>query len=419
MRRIDIVGGGTVQHVASHLALSAIAYGTTARQIKTILQRSSVLENRWRNHESFLSLTTMAGGDPNLETHQDLHILANQIILRPESHVVFWNPAIVDFDGRVGSLDGGKYGTRLSSSKEYDIHLTPLPKILPRFREDRKDLFIVGFKTTCGATEEEMYSRGLRQLKISHVNLCLVNDVRTRVNMVVAPEEAAYHVTDDRTDALLGLVDMTWYRSQLTYTRSVLHDGDPVGWSNEDVPDSFKAVINYCIKGGAYKVFNGITAGHFGHKRPSVDNLPDVVISSRRRDNHNDIHKNGFVAYGERQNENLVDSMGGRPSVGAQSQRIVFEEHPDIDCIVHFHCPLREGSQVPIASQYEYECGSHQCAQNTSSNMMQFGRVKAVMLDNHGPNIAFHHSIDSQEVIDFIEANFILSEKTGGYVPHL
>ena len=38
------------------------------------------------------------------------------------------------------------------------------------------------------------------------------------------------------------------------------------------------------------------------------------------------------------------------------------------------------------------------------------------MLDNHGPNIVFHHSIDPQEVIDFIDANFDLSNKTGGAV---
>ena len=38
------------------------------------------------------------------------------------------------------------------------------------------------------------------------------------------------------------------------------------------------------------------------------------------------------------------------------------------------------------------------------------------MLDNHGPNIVFHHSIDPQEVIDFIESNFDLTGKTGGPV---
>lgn len=53
---------------------------------------------------------------------------------------------------------------------------------------------------------------------------------------------------------------------------------------------------------------------------------------------------------------------------------------------------------------------------STSNGLKCFGNLSAVYLDNHGPNIVFHHSIDPQEVIDFIEKNFILEEKTGGYV---
>ena len=40
---------------------------------------------------------------------------------------------------------------------------------------------------------------------------------------------------------------------------------------------------------------------------------------------------------------------------------------------------------------------------------------KAVFLDKHGPNIVFPKDIDPQEVIEFINANFDLDKKTGGY----
>jgi hypothetical protein len=33
----------------------------------------------------------------------------------------------------------------------------------------------------------------------------------------------------------------------------------------------------------------------------------------------------------------------------------------------------------------------------------------------HGPNIVFNRNIDPQEVIDFINRNFDLYDKTGGY----
>jgi hypothetical protein len=111
-----------------------------------------------------------------------------------------------------------------------------------------------------------------------------------------------------------------------------------------------------------------------------------------------------------------VIAYGARPSVGGQSQRIVFQDHQDVDCIVHFHCPLLPGSAVPVVSQREFECGSHECGQNTSRGLTKFGNLYAVYLDNHGPNVVFHRSIDPQEVINFIQENFDLSQKTGGYV---
>jgi hypothetical protein len=67
-------------------------------------------------------------------------------------------------------------------------------------------------------------------------------------------------------------------------------------------------------------------------------------------------------------------------------------------------------------SRREYECGSHECGQNTSRGLRRFGHLSAVSLQEHGPNVVFHRSIDPQEVINFIEENFDLSEKTGGLV---
>ena len=49
--------------------------------------------------------------------------------------------------------------------------------------------------------------------------------------------------------------------------------------------------------------------------------------------------------------------------------------------------------------------------------MFEDGAIEAVYLDNHGPNIVFRHDVDPQKVIDFIEENFDLTGKTGGYIP--
>jgi hypothetical protein len=116
-----------------------------------------------------------------------------------------------------------------------------------------------------------------------------------------------------------------------------------------------------------------------------------------------------------------VVAHGAKPSVGAQSQRIVFQNHPEVDNIVHFHCPVRNDARdfqmISHASQVFSECGSANCGLNTSDNLREVGSdIKAVMLDNHGPNIVFSRNTPAAKVIDFIEANFDLSAKTGGLV---
>ncbi len=133
--------------------------------------------------------------------------------------------------------------------------------------------------------------------------------------------------------------------------------------------------------------------------------IPKKKIVKQIRENRKDIFLVAFKT-----------TSGAKPSVGGQSQRIIFNEHNDYDCIVHFHCPIKPTSDVPVVSQREYECGSHECGQNTSNGLKRFGNLSAVMLDEHGPNIVFHHSIVPTEVIDFIKENFDLSDKTGGLV---
>lgn len=66
---IHILGGGTVFHVRPHLAVSAPAYGQTARWIKTWLENNTT--EHWMLH-----LTRMANkGHGQLETNEDDYVL--------------------------------------------------------------------------------------------------------------------------------------------------------------------------------------------------------------------------------------------------------------------------------------------------------------------------------------------------------
>lgn len=414
-KKIQILGGGTMQHVANHFALSAPAYGSTARKLEKLVKEKFKAKTN-------LILTRMAGGGKHApETNEDIEKIVDNIVKDSNSMIVFFSCALTDWkpiladdkDGK--SFDFGKDQRRFDSHENscLKLYLRPAEKIIKKIRTYRKDIFLVGFKTTFGASEQVMFEKGLRLLKTSHVNLVLVNDLKTHKNMIVTPEEATYSVTKNRDAALRELVDIAYHRSHLKFTQSNVIAGDLVAWNSSEVPASLRKIVNFCVEQNAYKEFNGATVGHFAHK---IDD--QNFLTSIRRSNFNTLYKTGLVRV-KTDGPDTVLAYGAKPSVGGQSQRIVFNDHAGMDCIVHFHCPLLKSPlhDIPVVSQREFECGSHECGSNTSKGLKPFlnGQIKAIMLDNHGPNIIFNKNINPAIVKDFITNNFDLSKKTGGY----
>ena len=392
-KRTLILGGGTIENIRPHFAFCAPAYGGTARRLKQRLP------------DAELCLTKMAGGE--LETNQDVSDFVDEMISELSVHVVYFNIALCDFT--TSSIETGLDKARLESRNELEtLSLEPTLKIIEKIRKYRKDIFLVGFKATSGASEDEMYAKGLRLLKSASCNIVLVNDVHTKLNMIVVPEEARYCVTDNRVVALDNLVSIVNARSKLTYVRSVVKSLETTPW--KEMPEQLRRVVDYCVEKGAYKPFRGKTSGHFAYH----DRKNGVVYASRRKSNYNETRS---MIRCKPRLDGSIDVFGGKASVGAQTQRIIFEWHPDVDFIVHFHCPLRPGIEFPTVEQFAFECGSMECASNTLSGMEEFSNgVKAVMLKNHGPNIAFNKDTDPDYVIRIIEHHFDLSAKTGGLI---
>lgn len=405
-KHVHIISGGTISKVRPHFALCAPAYGSVGRTLKDMALR------QFPTMDVTLHLTRMAGGPKELETVEDVTVLVETLKDDPLTKVIIMAVAMADYSGEVDAPEGRLH----THGGALNMRLTPLPKVIDSIRNGknrsgivRKDIFLVSFKATSGASGKEQYEAALHNLKRSSSNLVFANDLETHNCMVVTPEEARYHETTDRREALSSLIEMTELRSHLTFTRSTIVAGEAVPWSSPWIPDSLRKVVDHCIKGGAYKPFRGTTVGHFAVKLSDTE-----FLTSRRKTDFNQLGRIGLVKI-ETDGPDSVIAYGSKPSVGGQSQRIVFMEHPDMDCIAHFHCPIREESLVPQVSQREYECGSHECGMNTSRSLGSFGRIKAVYLQEHGPNIVFPRDIDPQEVINFIETNFDLSRKTGGY----
>jgi hypothetical protein len=364
---------------------------------------------------------TPSAGIRFLETNEDLEKLIDWLILQPETKGIvmaaavcdweaeafaYWDDAVPDWNGPVG-----KKAPRLQTSRgNIKLSLAPADKLIGKIRKVR---------------------------------------LHTHVNMVITPEEAKYHVGKDRKKAIKGLCEMIAMRSQLHFTRSTVIDGDTIPWNADAVPANLRKVVNHMIKRGAYKPFKGKTVGHFATRGPK----DGIIYTSRRKTNFNNLPEDGLLRI-DTVGDDQVIAHGAKPSVGGQSQRIVFEEHPDVDCIVHAHVPLRERTSGPrgstgdwwvpdlpppggvvtyastmdedpsrdnrtfqIRSQRPYECGSHECGRSTSEGLQEmWPGIKAVMLDEHGPNICFSKDTDPDMVIEFIERYWDLEAKTGGPV---
>jgi hypothetical protein len=420
-KKVHIISGGTVSHVRPHMSLSSLpvegdsqqtcsmAYGATGRLLKKLcLEHSDKMD-------VILHETRMAcRGESDLETNEDVAALVTKLVADPTTKILFMPVALTDYDGRVLNDEGvaGKHGDRLRTRVQTNplLELTAKDKIIGSVRggpHGRKDITLVGWKAASGISRQELYLRALALLKGASCNLVFANDVTTKEKIVVVSEESFYPKEGPTTDLVVALkeaVYIAYERSHLTFTHSTVVDHKGVPWSSPLVHPPLRSVVDWLIERGAYKPFQGKTAGHFAAK---IDDT--TFLTSKRKTNFNDLDDVGLVLI-KTDGPDTVLSYGGKPSVGGQSQRIIFGDHAGTDCIAHFHCPILPGSEVPTVSQREYECGSHECGQNTSRGLKRFGNLLAVYLDNHGPNI------DPQEVINFIEANFDLDSKTGGPV---
>jgi len=243
-------------------------------------------------------------------------------------------------------------------------------------------------------------------MKRSKCNLVLANDVVTRNNMIITPEESIYGNTKDRDVCLNELVDIVLMRNNLTYNRTVHHLEN--SFDMKSTSTTFQKVVEFLIDNGGFieNNGNGFTPGHFCEKMSN-----DEFVSSQRKANHNNVFNEGltlvkvledkFYSYGKR-----------KPSVGARSQYLLLKDNPDYHCIIHTHNPLKESSNIPTTPQKPYQCGSLECGLNTKNNLKEMCEgIKAVYLEKHGANILFKKNLNYNYVINFIKDNIKLGEK--------
>lgn len=189
-KTIHIFGGGTVQHVRSHFALCAPAYGQFAREMARRLGPTTFLAKIWQKvsrcgPKVHLHLTKMADSSSTMETNEDVASRVAQVLKDPNTKVVIFNVAMCDYSGQIGDVPSGKYATRMSSRDGHtSVQLSPADKVLPSIHKLRPDVLVVGFKTTTGDDLHTQLAKARRQMDEAGVDLVWVNDTVSRVNFI-------------------------------------------------------------------------------------------------------------------------------------------------------------------------------------------------------------------------------------------
>lgn len=132
MSKIHIIGGGTFNYISNHFAVSAPAFGETAKRLQVMLPSAT------------LHLTRMADRNSRIETNQDLESLIDSLIADPETRAIIMNAAVADWspvslvqDGKEVSSTWSKYSERLKTSEgNINLELTPSDKILSKIRRE-------------------------------------------------------------------------------------------------------------------------------------------------------------------------------------------------------------------------------------------------------------------------------------------
>lgn len=399
--KIIVVGGGTFSPVRNHLSLCAPAFGTTANYMYNYF-KDNIKDIDYMT--PYLVKTKMAGGKDDLKTNEDVEKFIDKCIEDDQVGTIVLNVAFCDYD--VIDEKSGWHGERLKTSEgNISLELTPSKKIIDKIRRKRPDIFLIGFKTTTNATDEEQFLTALKMMKRSKCNIVLANDTVTRKNMIITPEESKYQY-ETREETLNELCDMILKRNDLTYNRTnfIEKENVPITEAN----DNFVEVMEYLVENGGYieNNGNGFTPGHFCFR------YKEGFVSSQRKVNHNEVFERGMTYVTPSEEGKFKAEGTHKPSVGARSQWLMLEENEDFDFVVHTHNPLKKGSEIPLASQKPFQCGSLECGLNTLNNLGDFGDIKAVYLDKHGANIIFQKSTPASTVIDFIEENIELGVKT-------
>jgi phosphopantothenoylcysteine synthetase/decarboxylase len=190
MDRLLVFGGGTFTHLRNHLAISAPAFGTTAKK----------LHNRLIGSELFL--TKMADTNSVLMTNMDVELFIDDVLKDKNVKTIILNIAFCDYEALpIDNIENGSHADRLSTSNgNINIELKPTKKVVKKIKKERPDIFLVSFKTTTNKTIGEQIEIGNKSKSDNLSNIVFCNDTVTRQNIIISDDGVV--IFNNRNEAL-------------------------------------------------------------------------------------------------------------------------------------------------------------------------------------------------------------------------
>lgn len=332
-------------------------------------------------------------------TYDDLRNALHREIAAQLPDVVFMGAAVSDYGPRAPAS-----GKIPSDKRTLTIHLVKLPKLLNELRQlCGRPTFIVGFKLTAGANEDELIAASRRQIQSARVNLVVGNDASRIGNgrhpvTLVTPEGGAIPVEGVRAAVAAEIVAFvskraltTWYQSKrIGPTIPFAQRGD--GWKRASRTLRFAQAAglltgsdgNVSSRGTEPRISLWVTPRAAPRKGtlPPERLLPAVVYRDERR-----------VHYRGRRDD--------KPSIDTPAHRYLYDCFPSLAAMIHSH----DAWLVPEATTgFPYPCGTLEEAQEIVRALSVAGITEApcgIDLIHHGQLIGLEERGDERLMDEF------------------
>lgn len=338
-------------------------------------------------------------------TYDDLARELETAIGETPPDILFMGAAVSDY-GIPNSAPG-----KISSSKRFlTIKLERLPKILAGLRERcGKKTFIVGFKLTSRASEEEMLDTARKQQKECRLNLTVANDAAKigkgqHPIIMVTPEGGAIHANGAKQNVAHELVEFVLRRAKTAWFESV--SSRPLG----DVSTgSFKKACDLLEFAQTTKLLTD-NNGNISVCTAVTDLL---LVTPRGVSNKGTLPASRLVHAEVNFHDQIVTYQSKRktdkPSIDTSVHARLYREVSKLKALIHTHSAWLITKNT---TSFPYPCGTQEEAKEIYDKTASFTNGFAINLIHHGQLIGLE-----KDGIDRLKEEWQVI--TGAYRNHL